>query len=188
MGFKVRGVQGCCILTPLLAVALLAMLGCLPVAGVRDVDGTGAGRGTGASARCLERPSFRYLSFSGIPSSESDKVMTPLAASCPVRFFDALDLGESAVRKLGASFGFVGEDSIVASIGCSFARFERRSTSISSIGIVAGLTLDARLAVDFCCATTCGGFFAAALLALSFVFIPRLCGFWGAGGRLALGG
>ena len=42
-GVKVRGVQGCCILTPLLAVALLAMLGWLPVAGVRDVDGTGAG-------------------------------------------------------------------------------------------------------------------------------------------------
>ena len=187
-GVRMRGVQGCCIFTPLLAVAPLAVPGCLPVAGVRDVVGTGAGRGSAASARGLERPCVRYLSFSGIPSSESDRVMTPLAASCPAKLFEALALGESAVPNPGANFGFVGEYSIVASTGGSFARFERRSTSIASIGIVDGMTLDAVLAVDICCATTCVGFFATALPALSFGFIPRLYGCWGAGGRLALGG
>ena len=122
-GVWVHSVQGCCFLTPVDAVALLAMPVCLPVAGVRDRVGAGADWDSGASARGLERPCIRYRSFKGTPSSESDEVLTPLTPSCSDRYLDALDLGESRVRRPGASFGFVGEYSSVASIGCSLARF-----------------------------------------------------------------
>jgi hypothetical protein len=177
-----------CSLTPLVAVAPPPVFDCLPVAGVRDVVGAGAGWGSDASAPSFERTCERALSFNGIPSSESEMEMTPLASSCPARFLDALGLGESAVRRPGASFGFVGEDSIIASIGGSCARFVRRSTCISPIGIVAGLTLDAKVAGAFCCAMFCGGFLATSLPALAFGFIPRLFIGWGAGGILARGG
>ena len=118
-GVWVRSVKGCCFLTPVDAVALLAMPVCRPVAGVRERVGAGAGWVSGASARDLDRPCCRNRSFDGTPSSESDKVLTPVASNWVDRFFDALDLGESAVRRLGASLAFVGEYSTVASIGSS---------------------------------------------------------------------
>ena len=70
------------------------------------------------------------------------------------------------MRNPGANFGFVGEYSIVASTGGSFARSEQRSTSIASIGIVDGMTLDAVLAVDICCAT---------MRLPALVFLRQLC-------------
>ena len=100
--------------------------------------------------------------------------MTPLASNCVDRFLDALDLGESAVRRLDASLAFVGEYSTVASIGYSFDLFERRSTSIATIGIDARMTPGTWFGFELCCASICGGIFGAFFPAFGFGFIPRL--------------
>ena len=129
------GVQGCFALTPFDAVAPLVWPGWRPRAGVCVGICAGANWESAASERDLARPCKRYLSLRGTPSFESDKAIVALTPRRAERFVDALALGESAVRGLGASLAFVGEYSTVASMGCSSDLFEWRSTSIATIGI-----------------------------------------------------
>ena len=110
MGFGWVAFEGFCLLTLVVVVAPLGALPvCQPVAGVRERVGAGAGWASGASVRDLGRPCCRNRSFSGTPSSESGKVLPPVASNWLDRFLEALALGESAVRRFGANLAFVGE-------------------------------------------------------------------------------